>query len=463
MVGHMPSHRVAAEVENLDDGSSSSARSVALPRVLTVWSMVGLIFFEVSGGSYGVEPVVQKAGNPVYAVIGLALVPLFWSVPIALMTAEMCSAYPNVGGKIYFVQESFGSYIGWLNGAFNAVSNVFDVATLPAMAMGYASQLWGGGFDQLSTCFAITMILAACLLNVRGVELVGLASVLFTLLVCAPFVLLVALGLTGLPKLGNEQFATVPMSRLKFLSCLLWNMSGYDDAGATAAEVVNPQAVYPRSLAISLAIITASYILPVLVGLAVQPDVSSWKDGEFVHIGELIGGPMLSSTIALLGIVSSFGQLNALLCSSVREVVCLAELPGQPVPRFLATLHKRYLTPHIGTVLFSSLLFLLINVDFTDLIAASMFFDCFSFVLQFAAWVRHRLRSPEGYTALEETSGYRAPIGFAGVVAMSICPVAFCLLAIGLTMQEHGSKGIIGMAGTFVVSTLIYWLYPRQG
>mmetsp|Transcript_111346 Transcript_111346/g.355269 ORF Transcript_111346/g.355269 Transcript_111346/m.355269 type:complete len:470 (+) Transcript_111346:3-1412(+) len=468
MTGPPAQHYVVteAQAQEMEHGSSAgvSPQHPALPRVLTVWSMVGLIFFEVSGGSYGVEPVVRKAGDPLIAVVGLAVVPLVWSVPIALMTAEMCSAYPNVGGKIYFVQEAFGSYVGWLNGAFNAVSNVFDVATLPAMALGYAKQLWGGaGFDELSVYFAGAMILAACLLNIRGVELVGVASAMFTFLVCAPFAVLAVMGAGGLPKLGNEQFVTLPMSRLKFLSCLLWNTSGYDDAGATAAEVVRPQKVYPRSLAIAVAIITASYVLPVLVGLVVQPDVSTWRDGQFVHIGELIGGPVLSGAIALLGIVSSFGQLNALLCSSVREVVCLAELPGQPVPRFLAALHPRYLTPHIGTALFSSLLFLLVDVDFTDLIAATMFFDCFSFLLQFAAWVRHRrLSAPNGYAALEEQCGYRAPIGFAGIVVWSLFPAALCLLAIGLTLQEHGAKGIGGMIGTFVISTLIYWLCTRR-
>jgi len=437
------------------------AERPALPRVLAVWSMVGLIFFEVSGGSYGIEPVVRKAGDPVYAVVGLVLVPLLWSIPIALMTAEMCSAYPHVGGKIYFVHELLGPYVGWLNGAFNAVSNVFDVATLPAMAVGYAGRL-PGGLQAWPRALACGMVALACLLNVRGVALVGRASSAFTLLVCSPFVLLVLLGAPRLRGLAEQEFATLAPSRLKFLCCLLWNTSGYDDAGATAAEVLEPQAVYPRALAASVAIVTASYLLPVVVGLAVQPTVAAWHDGELVHIGGIIGGPLLSLAIALLGIVSSFGQLNALLCSSVREIVCLAELPGQPVPRFLARLHPTFLTPHVGTLLFSCVLLLLVGADFTDLIAASMFFDCFSFVLQFAAWIKHRSYSPPGYSELGRESGFRAPFGLACAVAVSALPVGFCLLAVSLTLQEEGLKGVAGFGGTLAVSTVMYWLQPRQ-
>jgi len=454
----------AAMAEAAEPGSATPGRSpkaAALPRVLTVWSMVGLIFFEVSGSTYGIEPVVRKAGDPWSAALGLAVVPLVWSVPIALMTAEMCSAYPHVGGKIYFVQDAFGPYVGWLNGAFNAVSNVFDVATLPAMALGYAERLGGEAFEGLGVYFAVAMVAGACTLNILGVELVGVTSYVFTILVCSPFLVLMAMGAPRLPLLRTEEFATIPMSRLKFLSCLLWNMSGYDDAGATAAEVINPQEVYPRSLSIAVSIVTGSYLLPVLVGLTVQPDVSAWRDGEFVRIGELIGGPVLSVVIALLGVLSCFGQLNALLCSSVREIVCLAELPRQPVPRFLAKLHPRFMTPHVTTVLFSCLLLLLVNADFTDLIAASMFFDCFSFFLQFAAWVKHRARARPGYAALPGEGGYRAPFGFAGVLAMTAFPVVLCLLAVLLTMLEHGHKGMVGLCGTFLVSSLVYLVQPR--
>merc|ERR1711966_289174 len=111
--------------------------------------------------------------------------------------------------------------------------------------------------------------------------------------------------------------------------------------------------------------------------------MTRWHDGEFVHIAQVIGGPALAFIVVLFGTMSSFGQLNALLCASVREITCMAELPGMPVPRFLATMHEKYATPHVSTVVFSVLLLFLLKAEFTDLIAAAIFFDCFSFCLQF--------------------------------------------------------------------------------
>ncbi|CAK0806498.1 unnamed protein product, partial [Prorocentrum cordatum] len=371
---------------------------------------------------------------------------------------------PARGGEdLYFVNEMFGPYVGWLHGAFNAVSNVFDVATLPAMALAYIKQLGFSFADEAAALIPCLMILAACLLNIRGIEFVGAASFAFTLIVCSPFAVLALWGARGLPGLVEERFHTGTLSPLKFLSCLLWNMSGYDDAGSTAAEIVNPRKVYPISLAIAMSIITSCYVVPVLVGLTVLPSTDDWHDGSFVLISTRVGGSALGAAVASFGALSSLGQLNALLCSSVREIVCMADLPRQPVPRCLGSLHPRYLTPHVCTVAFSCLLFLLVGVEFTDLIAASMFFDCFSFVVQFAAWVRHRSTSHEGYARVEDDSVYRAPCGLAGVVVISAFPVALCVAAVSLTFRDQGLRGLAGFGGTFAVSTLLYSLQQARG
>lgn len=441
----------AGEMSPTLRGVLSPTASGQLPRVLTVWSMVGLIFFEVSGGPYGIEPVVRMAGHPWLALVCLSLTPLVWSAPIAVMTAEMVSAYPHVGGKIFFVQELFGGYVGWLNGVFNGVSNVFDVACLVPMALGYVEVLWAGDW-WVSQGFCVAVVLAACALNVLGVELVGKASLVFTLCVCLPFVPLMGLGLMRVPALPSERFLTRPVSWMKFLSCLLWNMSGYDDAGATAAEVEDPEAVYPQSLGISMVLISSLYVGAILAGLTVSPDTSEWKDGHLLQVGWRLGGSPLWGSLLVGGALSCFGQLNALLCASVREVVCLAEAE-LPAPKCLATLHPKFQTPYVATLLFGALLLPLVHMEFTDLLAASMLFDVFSFVLQFLAWLKHRWQC----RGREPSAGaFRSRLNFCGVLLASSGPLLLCCAVLVISLLEDGRAAVIGFVVTWAVATLIY-------
>ncbi|CAK9054640.1 Probable polyamine transporter At3g13620, partial [Durusdinium trenchii] len=301
---------------------------VGLKEVLDTNAMVGMIFFEVAGGPYGAEPVVRK-GGAVLSILGFLLIPLIWSLPIAVMTAELCSHDPHVGGKIHFVHKSWGPWLGWMNGWFNAVSNVFDVATLPAMSMGYLEVLLGVVLsDDLRWWICFGLVVIVVVTNILGVELVGKVSYFVCIVVCSPPLLLVMLGL---PKMG-----TLPSTRWQeihwfhFLTSLMWNTSGFDDAGASAAEVTAPQEIYPRALGISVALVTALYVLPLAVGVAVEPETSLWHDGFLATIGARVGGPVLGFSLSCCGFVSSLAQLNALLCTSVREIICLSDQEAQP-------------------------------------------------------------------------------------------------------------------------------------
>src|SRR3954471_10892570 len=63
-------------------------------------ALVCLIFFTVSGGPYGLETLVGEVG-PGWAVVLIALTPLLWALPTALMVAELSAAIPEEGG--YFI------------------------------------------------------------------------------------------------------------------------------------------------------------------------------------------------------------------------------------------------------------------------------------------------------------------------------------------------------------------------
>src|SRR5882757_2521229 len=59
--------------------------------------LIGATYFMVSGGPYGLEDIIGKAGY-LRALIILAVVPIFWSFPTSLMVGELASAMPEEGG-----------------------------------------------------------------------------------------------------------------------------------------------------------------------------------------------------------------------------------------------------------------------------------------------------------------------------------------------------------------------------
>lgn len=67
-----------------------------------VQPLVLLIFYSVSGGPFGVEPVVA-AGGPLVALLGFVFLPLVWSIPEALVTAELSTTFPEAAGCVAWV------------------------------------------------------------------------------------------------------------------------------------------------------------------------------------------------------------------------------------------------------------------------------------------------------------------------------------------------------------------------
>ena len=70
---------------------------------LKLWPLAVLVFYNVSGGSFGIEPSIRAGGN-FFAIIGFIIFPLIWSVPEALVTAELGSAFQDPAAGVAWVE-----------------------------------------------------------------------------------------------------------------------------------------------------------------------------------------------------------------------------------------------------------------------------------------------------------------------------------------------------------------------
>jgi len=66
-----------------------------------------MIYILVSGGSFGIEDMVSSSG-PGLTLLLLILLPIFWSLPMALIASELGSALPGEGGFYVWARRALG-------------------------------------------------------------------------------------------------------------------------------------------------------------------------------------------------------------------------------------------------------------------------------------------------------------------------------------------------------------------
>src|ERR1700741_5527203 len=83
---------------------------------LTYLQLIAIIFFTVSGGPYGLEPLLEYAGRNASLLL-LLIVPLLWDLPSILAILELNSMMPVTGGYYQWVKKALGLrfafYEGW--------------------------------------------------------------------------------------------------------------------------------------------------------------------------------------------------------------------------------------------------------------------------------------------------------------------------------------------------------------
>jgi amino acid transporter len=410
--------------------------SHALRRGINLPGLIALTFFCVAGGAYGLEDAIG-AGGPFVVLLGILILPWLWSFPTALMTAELSTAMPEDGGYVVWVEKAFGRFWGFQEGWLSWLCSFADNALYPVMFVDYLAYLRGDMSPMERWLIGTAMISLITWLNVRGIRLVGLSSIVFLFIVLAPFGVMVAFG-TPQVQVSNWFKSTDAIDWALLCSVLLWNTSGWDNAGCCAAEVANPNRTYPRAMIFTVLSVSAIYLFPVAVGVGVDANWAAWKEGYFPKVAAQIGGPWLGSWLTIAGVVSAAGLLNALLCTSARVPFAMAERHMLPQP--LRRLHPRYGTPW-PAILFNSIgVSLLIPFSFQDLIEVDMFLYAAALILEFAALIWLRIRAPE------LPRPFRVPFGTAGVVAISIPPIALCLASIALSDDATRYVSIGGIA-----------------
>ncbi|WP_336625563.1 MULTISPECIES: APC family permease [unclassified Microbacterium] len=443
---------------------------------LRTMTLVGIIYFSVSGGPFGLEELISTSGAGI-ALLALVVVPIVFSVPTALMSAELGSAIPVEGGYYYWVKSALGPFAGFTVGIWQWLNAFLDTALYPVIAVDYLAQWFpalerGNGailslFDgRVSLDWhwltAIAFMVPLAWLNIRGSRLVGDFSVLLMVLILLPFFVMTVLGLLrilggsaaldAIPFTAPEQ---TPMAAFGAgLGIVIWNYIGWDQPSTVLGEVDRPGRTYLKALAISLPLIAIAYILPTIAALASglhADDVTAWEDGDFAAAGGLLGGPWLMLAITVGALVSQIGLFSSLLMSGSRVPKVLAA--DGYLPQALAR-DGRYGTPTAAILVSCAIFAVFCALDFATLVNADIITNLAALMLEFAAFIVLRRRYPNLVRPFVVRGGWVA-VGL--VVAL---PAALTVYMVISTFHEEPGALWVGL-GILAFGVLLYPVLTR--
>lgn len=414
----------------------------AHPKTLAMLPLVALIFYEVSGGPFGTEDAVS-AGSPLLALLGFIIFPLLWSIPEALVCAEMATLFPENSGYVAWVTAAFGPFWGFMEGFWSWVSGVTDNTIYPVLFTSYLEHFLPILKSPVPRIiFLLSLTWGLTYMNYRGLTLVGRTAILLSIFTILPFL---AMLLLALPQIQPHRWLVVDLQAVRwgdYINIMFWNLNYWDSASTLAGEVANPAVTFPRALAWSVLLVVAMYLVPLLVGIGVSEHWQVWTEGHYAALAERVGGVGLAWWVIAAAALSNIGQFQAEMSSDAFQLLGMAERGFLPA---VFAKRSRHGTPTLGICLSSLGIVAMATLDFTQIIELLNAIYCLAELLEFAAFIHLRFKHPD------LPRPYRVPLPNWAVVLMLLPASTLALFVLALPVL-HGNIRVLLYCG---VATLL--------
>jgi amino acid transporter len=502
---------MAKDVFNSVAGEISAERKM-LKRSLTLLPLFGIIYFTISGGTFGIESLFSYSGAGM-ALLLICVIPFVYSIPNILMVRELQSMMPVEGSYYHWVKQAFGPLPGFLTAWMNWVMSLVDVAIYPVLAVVYLSfwvpQLTEGGWGMpgwvVQWLAAIAIILIISLLQIRGARLAGMTSVWIGVILVIPILIMTVLGFYNWGAHGSSFDMSFLPSGTGItgafsvgLFVVMWNFMGWELPTSAGDEIVKPKRTYPLAMLLVLIACIATYALPSVAalygGAGADNKVLLWGLEEEDGIGQvLLDGGMTEGQMTEVGVdstategwwlpdiakavgeetagvgsgfasflghfmmaaavLSMLGLLIGCSISATRIPFALAE--DGMAPKWMVRVHRKWGTPWVAIAV-TGVFFAIFSVNaFAALVVLDVLLNSLTLLLEFAAlwWLRRKR---------PEIPRSRIPGGLAGLIIVTLLPTLVIVFAIYSQWVEEGPRSI-WLAGIAIgVGIILYFPFKH--
>jgi amino acid transporter len=427
-------------------------------RLLRPLQLTAVVFFTVSGGPYGLEPLLNEVGAPA-AILLICLIPILWSLPSLLMVLELNSMMPLNGGYYQWVKTGLGLKWGFLEGWWTWIFTFVDLGIYPVLFVQYLSFF----FPEIAsarTFICLAIIWGSAGLNLLGIVPVGRSSIALGIAVLTPFLILPFYALfgpaaaTAIMAPGQAHPASLAALAMGMVT-VMWNYLGWDNASPYAEEVEQPIRSYLTAMVAAFVIIVLMYALAVLAAAGSGADPALLESQGFPYLGTLTGGHWLGAILSAGGMASALGLFLSIFLSISRIPKAMAD--DGLLPRVLTRLHPRYNVPHVSILLCAFVVSGMVLWKFDELLIIDVTIYSAELFLQFLALIALRVREPE------LPRPFKIPLNIPGLIVMTAVPAACVALALyGLLSSSNIQTNALTFAGIALLTGPLAWWVIRK-
>ncbi|PRQ35713.1 putative amino acid/polyamine transporter I [Rosa chinensis] len=424
---HSPSSEKLLEGEEKQCLKEPPTSTKITTKKLAFIPLLCLIYFQVSGGPYGTETMVG-AGGTFYAILGIIFFPILWSVPEALITAELSTAFPGNGGFVIWTHQAFGPFWGFLIGFWKFLSAVINLSSYPIICLRYIDPdlpLFSSSTPHYLVISVSTLFLSV--LNFTGLHIVGYASISLGILSYLPFLVITCFAI---PQIDPSHWVLLGQKGKKkdwplFFNTLFWNMNCWDNVSTLVAEgVTQPSKTLPKAFLSSGLITCFAHLVPLLASVgAMKIDLDDWVDGYYTIVAEKIVGKKFKRWVRIGAFLSGIGVFQSQLSSCSYQLLGMTELGL--LPTFFSARSKQFNTPWVGILISTVISILISSMKFRHVTSLVNVFYSLGMMFEIAAFISLRMKFPH------VDRPFKVPLTkLRSLIAMCFFPFGFLLYVV---------------------------------
>ncbi|MGR3973844.1 MAG: amino acid permease [Candidatus Rhabdochlamydia sp.] len=445
-------------------------------QTLSVLSLV-MINLAALGGIRTWAPMAESGLSSIFFLIFGVLT---FFIPMALLTAELATTWPESGGVYVWVKKAFGHRAGYLAIWLLWIQNLLWFPTMLSFLASSITFMFNPDLSQnkpLTFIFALCLFWGATFANLKGVRASSILSWIGAVFgTFIPSISLIALGSFWF--FGNhplevsfEMNSWLPNfsspSEMALLAGVIISLLGIEMSAVHAADVKDPQKNYPKAIWVSSLTLILFSLLGVLSIVIVIPEsqllFSAGCLQAFSFFFNALHARPLLPIMAGIITVGGLGSLATWIMGPAKGLIAAAK--EEDLPQFLRGMNdygvpKNFLLLQASIVSLLSVAFLFlpsINIAYWVFLVLTTQLYLTMYFLLFGAVLKLRSTHPQIHRPFQIPGG---KIGLWGFTVMGLISTAFALIVAFLPPSQIPQNSHLFFTASLMIAMIGFICLP---